>query len=105
MDLLAKVAQCAGQAYLYLGMDVFRDILKHKFTPVYLTQDVVEFFLEQLLFILRQQPDIGQHGDVCLAAKDIVFCQPHIHFAVAPNGEIFNGLRRLDSFVPKCLHG
>ena len=93
MNLLADVAEFAGQQHLHLRVDVLHSFLNHKFAPLRLLIDGLQFPQEHLQFVCRQQVNRLQHRDVCHRPQYIIFSQIEVHLAVSAHGELLYLLR------------
>ena len=69
-----------------------------------LAVDLFQFGKECRQFILFQQADALQHGDVRHGAKHVVLSQIQVQFAVAAYGILFYLGIYLKAFVPEFCH-
>ena len=100
VDLLAGVAQRAGQEQLDLGVDVLDILLQAEAAVLDGREDLLQLRGEALPFGAFQQPDAFQHPDVGQGSLDIVFRKLQVQDAVAADGECFDHAGRVGSFIP-----
>ena len=100
MDLLAQVAQFAGEHQFDLGVDVFHIVFDHEGAGFNRDEDVVESLGERFQFFLVEQADAFQHPDVCLRPFDVAGGKPQVEYPVVSDGESLHDLRGGGSFIP-----
>ena len=101
VDLLAHVAQPAGEQQLDLGVDILRVGFDLEAPGLYLRGDFVQSVGEPPQFVGRQQADLLEHGDVCQRSLDVVARQPQVEFAVLADGVLLDHRVGFKSLVPK----
>ena len=86
VNLLAHIAQAAGEQQFHLAMHIFHAVLDGKLASLYLGIDISQFCHKCGEFAARKQPYRFEHSDVCQRAQHIISSQIHIHLAVATHG-------------------
>ena len=103
MDLLAHIAQLTRQHQLHLRMDVLYPILYHELSAFANLIDILQFSQQQRQFVLANEADTFQHGDMSHRAQHVVLGQIKVHLAVSANGEAFNLGIHLKVLLPKFV--
>ena len=106
MDLLAHIAQPAGQHQLHLRVYILHTLLNDKLSALSLRIDILQLSQELLQFIGCEQTNGLQHRDMGHRAQYIVFGQVEVHLPVTSYGKAFDILVDLYRFFPKfSCHG
>ena len=103
MDFLAYVAKTACEHQFDLTVNILHTLFDDEFTAVCLLVNKSQFLKEHCQFILGEQSDGGEHGDVCHRADDIVLCQIEVHVAVTTDGELLYLGSHIDILCPKLF--
>ena len=101
MDLLAHVAEAAGEEELHLRVDILYIVLDAELAALTEGIDVLQCVEELGEFIAAQQANGFEHGDVGHGAQHVVFCQIEIHLTVAADGETLYLLVDLKVLFPE----
>ncbi len=101
MDLLARIAQSAGEHQLDLRMDVLGTGLDLETPGLDLRGDLPEPRRQRRELFGGQQPDFFQHGDMGQRPLDVITCQPHIQLAVVAHGVFLDHLVGFEPLIPK----
>ena len=104
MNLLAEVAELAGEEEFYLGVNVFHIILQHKGARRDAGGDFVQSAQQGLQLVGAEQADALQHRNVGLRALHIVGCEPQVEDAVVADREVLHLFGGGGAFIPKCCH-
>ena len=104
VNLLAEVAELAGEEEFDLGVNVFHVILQHKGARRDAGGDFVQSAQQNLQLVGIQQADAFQHRNVGLRALHIVGCEPQVEDAVVADREVLHLFGGGGAFIPKCSH-
>ena len=106
VDLLAHVAQSAGEQQLDLRVDVLGVRLDFESAGRDLAGDRLQSGRQRRQFVAGQQPDLLEHGDVRQRSFDIVAGQPQVQFAVAAHGVGLDRTVGFETLIPEFVrHG
>ena len=89
MNLLAHVAQLTGEHQLHLRVHILDAVFNHELAFLRQLIDILQFLQQHGQFVLTQQANRFEHGDVSHGAQHVVWCQIEVHLAVATHGEAF----------------
>ena len=87
MDFLPHVAEAAGEHQLYLGMDIFYAVFDDEIPFLGLPVDVLEFAQQLRQFVVGNEADAVEHGDVCHGTHDIVGRKIEVKLTVVAHGK------------------
>ncbi len=87
VDLLAEVAELAGEEEFDLRVDILHIGFDNELTFLALAVDAAQGVEELRQFIVAEESDALEHGDVGHGAQHVVFGEVEVHLAVAANGE------------------
>ena len=104
VDLLADLAQLAGEQEFDLGVDVLDVGLEREVAGLDALRDAGQGGVQHGQLVRRQQADAFQHLDVRPGALHVVARQPEVQHAVVADREAVDGLGRRSAFIPKSCH-
>ena len=104
MDLLARVAQPAGEHQFDLRMHVLRAGFDLEAPGFDLRGDLPEPRRQRRELFGGQQADLLQHGDMGQRPFYVVARQPHVQFAVVAHGVFLDHLVGFEPLIPKFCH-
>ena len=89
MNLFTHVAQFLGEHQFYLGMNILHAVINDELALVSDGVDILQFCEELCQFILLQESDAFEHGDVRHTSQYIVLGEIEVELTVAAYGESF----------------
>ena len=101
VNLLAHIAQAAGQQQLHLRVDILRLGLDAEVARLDLRGDLLQTTNEHLKLLGGQKADRLEHADMGQRALHVVFRQAHIQLLVVAYGVILYQGIRVEALIPK----
>ena len=101
MNLLAYVAQTAGEQQLDLRVYIFGVGLNLEAPRLNLGGNLLQSGRQPFQFVAGEQSDALEHRDVGQRPLDIVAGQPQVEFAVVAHGVGFDVCVGLEALVPE----
>ena len=101
MDFLPHVAQFTGEQQFHLRVHVFHTLFDGEAPGFDVGMDAAQFLQQHRQFVLAEQSDGFQHGDVRHRTQYVVPRQIQIKFTVAADRELFYFLIDFRIFFPK----